>query len=80
MDDSDISGMTFEQAMAALEQVVNQLERGEVALDQSVRLSERGAKLKERCAMLLKEAEERVEKILLGEGGVPAGTVAVEGL
>ncbi|MFD2175564.1 MULTISPECIES: exodeoxyribonuclease VII small subunit [Rhodobacter] len=80
MTDDDISKMTFEQAMAALEQVVNQLERGEVALDQSIALSERGAKLKERCAKLLKEAEERVEKIMLGEGGQPVGTQAVEGL
>jgi len=80
MDDTDISGMSFEAAMAALEGVVSQLERGEVALDQSIRLYERGAKLKERCAVLLKEAQERVEKITLGEGGVPAGTVPVEGL
>ena len=77
---TDIAAMSFEQAMAALEQLVGQLERGEVALDQLIRLSERGAALKERCAALLKEAEERVEKITLGEGGVPAGTVPVEGL
>ncbi|MBZ4023681.1 exodeoxyribonuclease VII small subunit [Rhodobacter sp. TJ_12] len=80
MAEIEIADMTFEQAMAALEQVVNQLERGEVALDQSIQLSERGALLKERCAKLLKEAEERVEKITLGEGGVPKGTQPVEGL
>ena len=78
--DTDIAAMSFEQAMAALEQVVSQLERGEVPLDASIRLYERGAALKERCATLLKEAEERVERITLGEGGVPTGTVAVEGL
>lgn len=77
---TDIAGMSFEQAMGALEQVVSQLERGEVPLDQSIRLYERGAALKERCATLLKEAEERVEKITLGEGGAPTGTVPVEGL
>lgn len=78
--DTDIAGMSFEQAMGALEQVVSQLERGEVPLDQSIRLYERGAALKERCAKLLKEAEERVEKITLGEGGAPTGSVPVEGL
>lgn len=78
--DTDIAAMSFEQAMGALEQVVNQLERGEVPLDLSIALYERGARLKERCAALLKEAEERVEKITLGEGGQPSGTVAVEGL
>lgn len=77
---TDFAKMSFEQAMSELEQVVSQLERGEVPLDASIRLYERGAALKERCATLLKEAEERVEKITLGEGGAPSGTVGVEGL
>ncbi|MBW0156989.1 exodeoxyribonuclease VII small subunit [Sedimentimonas flavescens] len=77
---TEIAAMSFEEAMKALEQVVNQLERGEVPLDQSIALYERGAALKARCAELLKAAEERVEKITLGEGGKPAGTVPVEGL
>lgn len=77
---TEIAAMSFEEAMKALEQVVNQLERGEVPLDQSIALYERGAALKTRCAELLKAAEERVEKITLGEGGKPAGTVPVEGL
>ena len=80
MTQSDIADMSFEQAMAALEQVVSQLERGDVALDASIQLYERGALLKDRCAALLKQAEERVEKITLGEGGVPTGTTPVEGL
>ena len=78
--DADIAAMSFEQAMKELEAVVGQLERGEVPLDASIRLYERGAALKARCAALLKEAEERVEKITLGEGGQPTGTVPVEGL
>ena len=77
---TEIATLSFEQAMKELEQVVNQLERGEVPLDASIRLYERGAALKERCATLLKQAEERVEKITLGEGGQPTGTVPVEGL
>lgn len=78
--DADIAAMSFEQAMKELETVVGQLERGEVPLDASIRLYERGAALKARCAALLKEAEERVEKITLGADGAPAGTVPVEGL
>ncbi|MFT3690529.1 exodeoxyribonuclease VII small subunit [Paenirhodobacter sp.] len=80
MSDADVSAMSFEQAMKELEGVVGRLERGEVPLDESIRLYERGAALKERCAKLLKEAEERVEKITLGADGAPTGTVPVEGL
>ncbi|MFC3059278.1 exodeoxyribonuclease VII small subunit [Paenirhodobacter populi] len=78
--DADVAAMSFEQAMKELEGVVGRLERGEVPLDESIRLYERGAALKDRCAKLLKEAEERVEKITLGADGAPAGTVPVEGL
>ena len=70
--------MSFEEAMGALEAVVTQLERGEVALEQSIALYERGAALKAHCEKVLKAAEERVEKITLGENG-PTGTVPVEG-
>lgn len=80
MSEPDISAMSFEQAMKELEGVVGRLERGEVPLDESIRLYERGAALKERCATLLKEAEERVEKITLGTDGAPNGTAPVEGL
>lgn len=76
---SDVQSMSFEAAMAALEQVVRDLEGGTVSLDQSIALYERGAALKAHCARVLKAAEERVEKITLGENG-PVGTVPVEGL
>lgn len=75
---SDIATMSFEQAMGALEQVVRDLEQGNVSLEQSIALYERGAKLKAHCETVLKAAEERVEKITLGEAGVSA--VALEGL
>ena len=45
MTDTAIEEMTFEQAMSELERVVGQLERGDVALDDSIRLYERGALL-----------------------------------
>ena len=45
MTDRPVTEMTFEEAMAELEQVVGQLERGDVALDDSIKLYERGAEL-----------------------------------
>ncbi len=75
---SEIQAMSFEEAMAALETVVRDLEQGNVSLDQSITLYERGAALKAHCEKVLKAAEERVEKITLGEAGVSA--VPVEGL
>ncbi|MEP2782279.1 MAG: exodeoxyribonuclease VII small subunit [Pseudoruegeria sp.] len=80
MNDVSVDDMSFEQAMAELEQVVGQLERGDVPLEQSIALYERGALLKKRCETKLKEAEEKVAAITLGEGGVPKGTTAVDGL
>jgi len=77
---SDISAMTFEQAMAELEKVVRDLESGNVELEKSIALYERGAALKAHCEAKLKAAEEKVARITLGEGGKPNGTVPVEGL
>ncbi len=75
---SDVAEMTFEDAIKELETVVGQLERGDVALDESIALYERGAALKARCEAKLKEAEEKVAKITLGEGGAPQGTVPLD--
>ncbi len=80
MTETPVDQMTFEQAMKELETVVGQLERGDVALDQSIALYERGAKLKARCEAELKRAEEKVAAITLDAGGQPTGTTPVEGL
>ncbi|UAB88906.1 exodeoxyribonuclease VII small subunit [Ruegeria sp. SCSIO 43209] len=79
MTDTPVEQMTFEQAMKELEAVVGQLERGDVALDQSIALYERGAALKKRCEDELKRAEEKVAAITLDAGGQPTGTTPVEG-
>ena len=79
MSDTGIAAMSFEEAMAALEQVVAALEKGEVPLEQSIALYERGAALKAHCAGKLKDAEEKVELIRAAEGRA-IGTTAVEGL
>lgn len=73
-----VDKMSFEDAMKELETVVGQLERGDVALDESIALYERGAALKARCETKLKEAEEKVAKITLGEGGEPNGTAPLD--
>ena len=80
MTDTPVAEMTFEQAMAELEKVVSALERGDVALDQSITLYERGAELKKRCETKLKEAEEKVPAITLDADGAPSGTTPVDGL
>lgn len=80
MTDTPVAEMTFEQAMAELEKVVSALERGDVALDQSITLYERGAELKKRCETKLKEAEEKVAAITFDNDGTPSGTTPVEGL
>lgn len=80
MTDTPVEQMSFEQAMKELETVVGQLERGDVALDASITLYERGAALKKRCEDELKRAEEKVAAITLNAEGAPAGTKPVEGL
>ena len=79
MTEKPVTEMSFEEAMAALESVVSQLERGEVALEQSIALYERGAALKAHCAGKLKDAEEKVEMIRAAEGRA-VGVTPVEGM
>ncbi len=80
MTDTPVDQMTFEQAMKELETVVGKLERGDVALEESISLYERGAALKKRCEEKLKEAEEKVAAITFDGDGAPSGTRPVEGL
>lgn len=79
-DPKPIEDMSFEDAIRELETVVGQLDRGDVALEDSIRLYERGAALKARCEAKLKEAEEKVAQITLDAGGQPTGAKPVEGL
>ncbi|MEQ6249382.1 exodeoxyribonuclease VII small subunit [Sulfitobacter sp. HNIBRBA3233] len=80
MSDTPVEEMSFEAAMAELEKVLGQLERGDVALEESITLYERGAALKARCEAKLKEAEEKVAAITLDADGNPQGLKPVEGL
>lgn len=71
----DIAAMTFEDALRALELVVRRLESGEVPLDESIDLYERGEQLRAHCQARLDAAQARIEKIVLGADGKPTGTV-----
>lgn len=75
----DIRAMSFETALAALERIVDDLERGDVPLDESIRIYERGEALKAHCEALLKVAEDKVEKIRLSRDGKPVGTEPLDG-
>ena len=78
MVNESIDAMNFEIAMSELEQVVTQLERGDVALDASISLYERGAALKAHCEAKLKSAEEKVALITLNGDGKPTGVTALD--
>ena len=75
-DAADLDGLSFEQALAELERIVTQLESGQAPLEQSIELYERGAKLKAHCETRLEAARLRVEKIVVGAGGVPTAEPA----
>lgn len=70
----DIAEMSFEDALRALEDVVRRLESGDVALDDSITLYERGETLRKHCQARLDAAQARIEKIVQGPDGQAAGT------
>ena len=78
-DPQNISDMSFEEALRALQQVVRQLEDGEVPLDQSIALYERGEKLRAHCQARLDAAQARIEAIVLDAKGQPSGTKPFDG-
>lgn len=72
---ADLAAMTFEDALRALEDVVRRLESGEVPLDESIALYERGEALRAHCQARLDAAQARIEKIVAGPDGRAASTV-----
>jgi len=70
---TDVAAMTFEDALAELEQIVRRLEAGQVKLDEAIQCYERGAHLKQHCERKLSEAQQRVDRIVVGpEGAISA--------
>lgn len=71
---AEIAGLSFEQALEQLEEIVKKLESGQGKLDEAIESYERGAALKRHCEAKLQEAQNRVGKIVLG----PDGAIGVE--
>jgi exodeoxyribonuclease VII small subunit len=71
---TDIAAMSFEQALKALEGVVQRLESGEVPLDESISLYEQGEALRKHCQARLDAAQARIERIVAGPDGSATGT------
>ena len=71
---ADVKKLTFERAIEELESIVKRLEDGEVPLEESVAIYERGEALKRRCEELLRQAEARVDKITTDASGKVTGT------
>ena len=70
----DIAAMSFEDALGELEQIVRRLEGGQVKLDEAILSYERGAQLKRHCERKLNEAQQRVDRIVIG----PEGAIGTE--
>tara|TARA_R110002124_G_scaffold69694_5_gene187187 strand:- start:2211 stop:2453 length:243 start_codon:yes stop_codon:yes gene_type:complete len=77
-DKTDLKTMSFEAALAELETIVARLEKGDVPLEESISIYERGEALKARCDMLLKSAEEKVEKIRSSADGKTVTTESLD--
>ena len=71
---ADIAAMSFEEALVELEQIVRRLEGGQVKLDEAILSYERGAQLKQHCERKLNEAQQRVDRIVIG----PDGAISAE--
>jgi exodeoxyribonuclease VII small subunit len=72
--DNPIAALSFEDALRALEEIVRKLESGEVPLDETITLYERGEQLRGHCQARLDAAQARIEKIVAGTDGKPTGT------
>ena len=65
----DIEGLSYERALAELDQIIERLERGAVALDEAIAAYERGARLAQHCGGLLDRTEQKISQLVVGAGG-----------
>jgi exodeoxyribonuclease VII small subunit len=72
--DTAVDDLSFEDALKELENIVHRLETGDATLDDSIKLYERGDRLRLRCAERLDQAQARIEAIRLDADGRAAGT------
>ncbi len=77
-DGDDIRGMSFETALKELEQIVTRLEKGDVDLEQSIEIYERGEALRVHCARVLRRAEAKVARITLNAQQRPVGVAPLD--
>ena len=76
---ADIAELSFEDALDELQALVRTLEKGESKLDQAVQSYERGVALKRHCEIKLREAQAKVDKIVLSaEGAVSAEPAGID--
>ncbi len=73
---ADVASMSFEDALAELEQIVRRLEAGQVRLDDAILCYERGTQLKRYCEQKLNEAQQRVDRIVVGPDGAVSAVPA----
>jgi exodeoxyribonuclease VII small subunit len=73
---ADVASMSFEDALAELEQIVRRLEAGQVKLDDAILCYERGTQLKRHCEHKLNEAQQRVDRIVVGPDGAVSAAPA----
>ena len=73
---ADIAALSFEAAMGELETIVRRLESGDVSLEESVNLYERGHALRSHCEARLAAAQARIEQVSLAADGRPSGTTS----
>ncbi len=73
MKKAEAQNQNFEASLASLEKIVRELERGELPLEQSLELFERGVRLSRQCQERLQEAERRIEVLLQRDGGGSGG-------
>jgi exodeoxyribonuclease VII, small subunit len=77
-ENTDIQTLPFEKALQELEGIVRRLEQGDVPLEDSIAIYERGEALKKRCEALLKNAQARIDKITAGPDGEATGTTPLD--
>ena len=74
------NNMTFEQSMQRLEQIVRAMERGDVALEESLKLFQEGTELVRSCGKLLEDAQLQVTKIMTAADGSPVEEAFADGI
>jgi exodeoxyribonuclease VII small subunit len=77
-ENTPIKALPFEKALQELESIVQRLERGNVELEESITIYERGEALKKHCETLLQKAEARIEKIMIGPDGQASGAAPLD--